>query len=89
MVGDYIKYTCKKCGWQTRILKEWSDLKPKRCMNRKCNTSFVKDKEALLVDIPQEHKQDSEHKKDTKKKINTKKKKDDRRDEQTDQNKDS
>lgn len=48
-----IKYTCKNCGWTTSIREEWSDLKPKRCMNKKCNTSFHKSPDFLLIDLPQ------------------------------------
>lgn len=53
MVGDKIKYTCKLCGWYTSIRKEWADLKPRRCMNKKCNTSFIKNVEALAVQLPE------------------------------------
>lgn len=52
MVGNKIKYTCKNCGWTTSIREEWADLKPKRCMNKKCNTSFAKFKEALIIETP-------------------------------------
>lgn len=52
MVGNKIKYTCNNCGWTCSIREEWPDLKPKRCMNRRCNTSFEKNKEALKVDMP-------------------------------------
>jgi hypothetical protein len=54
MVGDKIKYTCKNCGWWTSIRQEWADLRPKRCMNKKCNTSFLKYKDALIVQLPLE-----------------------------------
>lgn len=47
-----IKYTCKKCGWETHIREEWGDLKPKRCMNKKCNTSFLADPASLIVVRP-------------------------------------
>jgi len=52
MVGSKIKYTCKNCGWTTAIREEWADLRPKRCMNKKCNTSFQKSPEALIIDSP-------------------------------------
>ena len=52
MVGNKIKYTCKNCGWTTSIREEWADLKPKRCMNKKCNTSFQKSPESLVTDRP-------------------------------------
>lgn len=52
MVGNKVKYTCKNCGWLTEIREEWADLRPKRCMNRKCNTSFLKYPDALVVDVP-------------------------------------
>lgn len=47
-----IKYTCKNCGWMTSVVAQWADLKPKRCMNAKCNTSFVRESQSLLVDDP-------------------------------------
>lgn len=50
---EKIKYTCKNCGWTTSIREEWSDLKPKRCMNKKCNTSFQRSPDSLVVDLPQ------------------------------------
>jgi len=52
MVGDKIHYTCKNCGWKTSIRVEWSDLKPKRCLNRKCNTSFLKTPDNLIIQMP-------------------------------------
>jgi hypothetical protein len=52
MVGK-IKYTCKNCGWTTSIREEWADLRPKRCMNKKCNTSFQRSPDSLLVELPQ------------------------------------
>lgn len=55
MVGSKIKYTCKNCGWTTSIREEWADLKPRRCMNRKCNTSFQKFKESLIIEMPKKH----------------------------------
>jgi hypothetical protein len=48
-----IKYTCKNCGWETSIWEEWADLKPKRCMNRKCNTSFLLHPDALITTLPE------------------------------------
>ena len=53
MVGDKVKYTCKNCGWTTSIREEWSDLKPKRCMNKKCNTSFLKYPDNLIIQTPE------------------------------------
>lgn len=47
-----IKYTCKKCGWHTSIWEEWEDLKPARCMNKKCNTSFRVDPSSLVIEKP-------------------------------------
>ena len=52
VVGDKVKYTCKKCGWGTSIRVEWADLKPKRCMNKKCNCSFLAHKKELLIEMP-------------------------------------
>lgn len=95
MVGNYIKYTCKNCGWQTRILKEWADLKPPRCMNKKCNTSFRKNPESLIVEHPVEPKKKSQAstktstKKVSKKKTSSKKTSDERQEEQTESSKDS
>lgn len=53
MVGNKIKYTCNNCGWTCAIREEWPDLKPKRCMNRRCNTNFEKNKEMLKVEMPE------------------------------------
>ena len=47
-----VKYTCKKCNWQTSIREEWSDLKPKKCMNKKCNTSFILTPDVLVIEKP-------------------------------------
>ncbi len=47
-----INYACKNCGWTTSIREEWADLRPKRCMNKRCNTSFIKNPEALDVQAP-------------------------------------
>lgn len=49
-----IKYSCTNCGiWETSITAEWSDIKPKRCMNKKCNTSFITNPDALKTELPQ------------------------------------
>jgi hypothetical protein len=47
-----IKYTCKNCGWETSIREEWGDLKPKRCMNKKCNASFLARPDMLVTQRP-------------------------------------
>lgn len=47
-----IKYTCKNCGWETSILQEWGDLKPQRCMNKRCNVSFRAKPDMLDVQVP-------------------------------------
>lgn len=47
-----IRYTCKNCGWSTSVVSQWADLKPKRCMNAKCNTSFVKESQSLIIEDP-------------------------------------
>lgn len=52
MLGDKVKFTCKNCGWQTSIRVEWADLRPKRCMNKKCNKSFHKEPNQLQIDLP-------------------------------------
>ena len=49
-----IKYTCKNCGWETSIWEEWEDLKPQRCMNKKCNTSFRANPEQLEIVRPEQ-----------------------------------
>ena len=51
-MSERIKYSCKSCGWTTSIRQEWADMKPKRCMNKKCNTSFVANPEALETTLP-------------------------------------
>lgn len=48
-----IKYTCKECGWETSIYEEWEDLKPQRCMNKKCNTSFRVKPDSLIITKPE------------------------------------
>jgi hypothetical protein len=48
-----IKYTCKNCSWETSIWEEWEDLKPSRCMNKKCNTSFRVNPELLEITRPE------------------------------------
>lgn len=62
MLGK-VKYTCNNCGWTTSIRAEWADIRPKRCMNKKCNTSFVADREALKIDRPKKPKKSSESEK--------------------------
>lgn len=56
-----IRYNCENCGWETSILQEWEDLKPQRCMNKKCNTSFRLNPEKLRITRPEveEAKQES------------------------------
>ena len=51
-----IHYECKNCGWKTSIIAQWGDLSPKRCTNKKCNTSFLKNPEKLLTQHPKEEK---------------------------------
>lgn len=53
-----IKYTCKNCGWETSIREAWGDLKPKRCMNKKCNTSFLAKPDILTVQRPVKKKEE-------------------------------
>lgn len=77
MVGDKVKYTCKKCGWSTSIRAEWADLKPKRCMNKKCNCSFLAHKEELEIETPKKStsvRKSSSSLKKVAKKTNTRKK---------------
>ncbi len=49
---ERIKYTCANCGWETSVIAIWKDVKPIRCMNKKCNTSFRKNPEALITKDP-------------------------------------
>lgn len=72
MVGNKIKYTCKNCGWTTSIREEWADLKPKRCMNKKCNTSFQKSPESLITDRPKVDTEEQVEKKSQSQKRNRK-----------------
>lgn len=48
-----IKYECKNCGWETSIREDWGDLRPKRCMNKKCNTSFLANRDSLIITRPE------------------------------------
>lgn len=48
-----IKYQCKNCGWETSIREEWGDLRPKRCMNKKCNVSFAAKPDMLIITRPE------------------------------------
>lgn len=48
-----IKYECKNCGWETSIREDWGDLRPKRCMNRKCNTNFQAKPDSLIITRPE------------------------------------
>lgn len=50
----YIVYTCKKCNWQTAILAQWADLKPKKCPNSKCGCFFLKEPDQLDVKRPKD-----------------------------------
>lgn len=49
----YIVYTCNNCGWQTAIVSQWADLKPKRCRGHKCTTNFSANPEALDIKVPE------------------------------------
>lgn len=64
---DKIKYQCKNCGWETAIRQEWGDLRPKRCMNKKCNTSFTKHRDALIITLPEKKAQPQQASKQEKK----------------------
>lgn len=48
----YVVYSCKKCGWQTAVLAQWADLKPKKCPNKKCGCFFLKEPGQLDVKMP-------------------------------------
>lgn len=50
---EKVKYSCSKCGWQTSIIVAWADLRPKRCLGKRCKTSFLREPSALLVELPQ------------------------------------
>lgn len=52
-----VKYKCAKCGWETEIGAAWADLRPKRCLGKvhsakACGTSFLREPQALLVEVP-------------------------------------
>lgn len=52
-----VKYKCAKCGWEAAISAAWADLRPKRCQGKihsakACGTSFLREPEALLVEVP-------------------------------------
>lgn len=55
----HIKYTCKNCGWETSIREEWGDLKPQRCMNKRCNVSFRAKPDMLDIQVPEVPKEES------------------------------
>lgn len=57
MTTTRIKYTCKKCGWSKSITKEWKDIRPKKCGNKKCKVIFLLNPEELQIDEPQEAKE--------------------------------
>lgn len=60
---ERIKYTCANCGWETSVVAQWKDLKPKRCMNKKCNTSFRANPESLITKDPTKVEKSSSSKK--------------------------
>jgi hypothetical protein len=81
----YIVYTCKKCNWQTAILAQWADLKPKKCQNRKCNCLFLREPDKLDIKMPKDEQRKppapstlKKKTKTTRKKTTGKKKSDDR-----------
>lgn len=51
-------YTCANCGWTASLHKNWADLKPKRCGNKRCKTSFQKNPDLLVIEIPETQKQE-------------------------------
>lgn len=50
-----IKYTCKKCNWTASVVEAWADMKPIRCANKKCKTSFLKNPEQLYTEMPKKY----------------------------------
>jgi len=73
MIGKKIKYICKNCGWSAEIRAEWGDIRPKRCMNRKCNTYFPAYPDALEVIRPEKEKAESKEKPKSAAKVTPKK----------------
>lgn len=69
-----VVYKCKKCGWTASILAAWSDLKPKRCGNRKCRWFFLKFPQDLLVEKPKVEEKAKETVETVKKKVKITKK---------------
>ena len=51
-MNQRIKFSCSNCGWTTSLVSAWTDLKPKKCPGLKCKTSFLKNPEKLLVELP-------------------------------------
>jgi predicted GIY-YIG superfamily endonuclease len=51
-----VKYVCQNCGWSATVREEWADLKPKKCGNKKCETSFRKYPDKLLILKPEKSK---------------------------------
>lgn len=48
-----VVYTCKNCGREYSIREEWGDLRPKRCVNKKCNISFINNPDMVTVTRPE------------------------------------
>lgn len=46
---EKVRYKCKNCGWEKSLPKDWKDLKPSKCPNKKCNTIFLLQPEKLEV----------------------------------------
>lgn len=53
-ISKRLEYVCKACGWRKSILAAWADLKPKKCMNKKCGVSFIKNPDQLMSHYPDE-----------------------------------
>lgn len=47
-----IKYKCKQCSWEASLVAEWTDIRPKRCGNRRCGQNFLTSPTDLEITQP-------------------------------------
>lgn len=53
-MANRIKYTCASCGWTGSIVAAWADMKPRKCPTKRCKTSFLKNPDKLLTEMPKD-----------------------------------
>lgn len=63
----YIRYKCKNCGLEKKVLEQWGDLRPKICTGKKCKTRFEAQPDKLEIILPKQPEQSKETKKTTSK----------------------